>query len=704
MVDAATGGRSVFGRAIEKVNLGVPSGAFAFLNFDSEDISRMDEENPSAAITGNDGADRGTPGDIKFDDKLKYAMTPSRFLFDAVVMFGKPTSSEAISRKVASLIGGLGGSLYAIGDELVFAGGAGSGAKGHVSGVSYGIASLIGGLGGYNYAISDPLVFTGGAGTGAAGHVSAIDAYISNLIGGVGGTLYAVDDPLVFTGGAGSGAAGRVSSVDLGTGAITGLELTNGGHDYLPTDTVTFTVSSLNGTGNDAGTTTLQGGRIKTLALTAEGGGYLSTDTPTFTVTSAAGSANGPGTTTLVGGDITALTLDSGGTGYLSTDTVTFTITSVSGTGASAGTTTLAVNLWLVKVRPGRSNELRAATLYLFEGGSYTPQVQYGRRAALINIADSANKRSEVDVTYADPTGDSISGFFVAKSTNGGSYAGKISSRGRRPYDANYKAKKSLYLKVTAVDAAKATFKTKFDTASPGDGSGFPSGTYGSTTFAAPIASDEFDGYSNAVDNLGKPIGLFAENFEAFEITVGPATTGLAVNDEFEIPSTCQELTKTTVPESRLSAFHLVRVLGETFDCRFDKGTTKLERPYKAYRANARRIPQAIDPMGDVKGVWAFSKRLFDRRFRETTDEHTRFSVHDKYLITDSGEAVEIFAGQCAVTGLKSGDIASKNVLEESVTLSSEQPESVGSPPPGFDGTYPLEVNISTSIDPSFLS
>jgi hypothetical protein len=548
MVDAATGGRSVFARGIEKVYLGVPQGPLEFVNFDSVDITRIDDEQISAAITGNDGRDRGTPSDVKFTDKLKYAMTPSRILFDLVAAFGKPKSSDALAGKT--------------------------------------------------FKIDTPG-------------------------GNAGGTLYVEGDQLVFTGGSGSGARAHVSAVDGGTGAVTGI------------------------------------------------------------------------------------VVDDPGFGYASGDTVSFTITSAAGTGATGGTASLKAGAWLVKIRPSRTNEIRAASLYLFEGGAYTATLQSGRRCADIQITDAANKRAEVDITYSDPTGDTISGFAIVKDGDG--FTGTASSRGRRPYDSNLSDGKSLYVKVTAVTADKVTCKAKYDVLEA-DPTAFATaaGAYDTATFDVPIVGTDstgidHDGYGAVVKDEGV-VGLFGENFEQFEITFGGDFTGIDTDDEFQFPAVCDALTKSVNIESRLSAFHLIRKLGDGSELRIDKGSLKITRPYKAYRANGRRIPQAIDPMGDVMGTWSFSKRLFDRYFRQRSDEHARFSIHDKYAIENGFESVEVYAGQVAVYGMKSGAIASKNVLEETITLESEQPETAGSPPAGFEGTYPIEFNVTTRVDPTWLS
>jgi len=544
MVDAATGGRAVFGRAIEKLNLGIPQGSFEFVNFDSVDISRLDEENVSNAITGSEGMDRGTPGDIKFQNKLKYAMTPSRVLFDLVAMFGKPASVTAVG----------GGAL------------------------------------------------TGGAVTAP------------------GSTGYTTGQVVTVTDSTGHGA---IVHVVASGGAVTGLTIVDPGYGYTS----------------------------PTLDLTGIGDGSA---TATISVTAAAA--------------------------------------------------------WLVKIRPSSLNEIRAASLYLAEGGSYSASMQTGRRATDLTVTDGANKRAEVQITYSDPTGDTIAGFGVGKIGNDtfvGDLGLRIGTRGRRPYDSNFDAEKSLYLKVTDANSDAVTFVTAYATKTgQTDGSNWPSPSYGEATFVVPVSD-----YGTAVDETGNMIGLFGENFEKFEVTLGSDLTSFTVNDEFEIPAVMPTLAKSVVPESRLSAFHLVRKLGGSTEIRIDKGTTKIDRPYKAYRANGSRIPQSIDPSGDTKVTFSFEKRLFDRYFRAKSDAHSRFSVFDSYSVesfiptTNANEKVEIFCPQMGVSGLKSGDISTKDVLKETATLVAEQPDVTPSAPTDFDNSllYPVQINVTTKINPTWL-
>src|SRR5512138_1071236 len=105
MVDAASGGRAILGRAVEKINLGIAQGGFYdYLKFDSFDVGRFSEENPATAITGSEGADQGTPGDLTFGPGYKYDLTAGRFAYDLAMMCGKPTSVTVLTATKSWLV------------------------------------------------------------------------------------------------------------------------------------------------------------------------------------------------------------------------------------------------------------------------------------------------------------------------------------------------------------------------------------------------------------------------------------------------------------------------------------------------------------------------------------------------------------------------------------------------------------------------
>lgn len=396
----------------------------------------------------------------------------------------------------------------------------------------------------------------------------------------------------------------------------------------------------------------------------------------------------------------------------LTADRVLFDLVAMFGKPSSATVLTAGVS-WLVKIRPQRTNELRAASLYLFEGGSYGAVNQYGRRCHTLTLTDAANKRVQAMANYSDPTGDSISGFAVPQT--GVTFTGKVSSRGRRPYDADYDAGKSLYVKVSSITSGVATCVAKLDVASPGDGTGFGGAAYETATFLvkAPDSAVGHDGWTTVELDAG-PFGLFEENNEPLEVTFGSDLTGIAASDEFEFPWECAALTPTGVTGARMSTFHAVRKLNDDLVAiNFDKGSVKLNRPYTAYFSNGRRLAQFVDPSGSLNSTTQFSKRLFDRFFRRYNDASARFSVHDTYKInsaitgtTSDHETVEFFAPQNRVQTLKSGDISNKNTLEETVTLVAEQPQpgsTVTAPHAAFESvtTYPIQVNVVTTKDPT---
>lgn len=407
----------------------------------------------------------------------------------------------------------------------------------------------------------------------------------------------------------------------------------------------------------------------------------------------------------------------------LTPDRLLFDVVAMTGKPTASAVLTAALS-WLVKIRPRRQgtgsgeNEPRAATFYVNEGqgSSYSSSLQYGRRCHDITLTDAANQRVKVDAEYSVPTGETISALAIAKTGNTGTFVGVLSSRGRRdPFGADYTGKKSVFIKVISIAVGPpivATVSAVVATAGDGTGGGFPA-TYDTATFtvSGPSTTTGSDGFSTVILDLG-PLGLFGENNEPYEVSFGTSLTGLAASDQFEIPVSLGVIATSPATGSRLSSFHLVRSLAENYDVRFDKGTTKFTRPYKPYYVNGRRLPLSIDPSGDVMATEQFSKRLFDRRFRNYNDAATRFSIHDKYQIgstiagtTVDRETVEVWMPQCAVQSDTAGNVSNKEVQEETVNLMAEQP-GVGAPsaPSGFDGGYAWEMNIVTSLDPSSLS
>lgn len=556
--DAAVGSKSVLGRGIE-ATIGLPTAGptdFKFINFESADFSRASKENPSMAITGFGGADRGTPGAATFAKTLKYDLTVDRVLIDLVTEYGAP---------------------YAI-TEL--GGGALSGA----------------------YTIVTP------------------------------GTGYLVGDPVTFAGTTGTTATATVSAID-GSGGVVALAFTDYGSIYTGTVNADF----------------------------------------------------------------------SGGAGTL-----------------AAGTAVIRTGPWLVKIRPGNPTATpKYMSTYFYEGGSYTANLQQGRRCAGVSLVDAANKRVQVDPTYTEPVGDTVSGFPIAKTGNAGTQNSKlISTRGRRPYDSNYNAGLSLYLKVISTAATTVTFAASYAAASGAtDGSGFATPTWGTAHFVVARAD-----WASAVDSNdpdGAMIGLFGENSEPYEVTFGDqAGTVFTANDIFEIPVILSPVTKTVVAENRLSTFHLTNAISGA-SVLIDSGTTKWERPYKEYYSNGRKFPSQVDPTGDITASMEFKKRLFDVAFRKVQESAARVVAVQTYkfgtpVIANVHEGVEAFYPQMRVDAMKSGAVPNKNTLEETITLVAEQPDATPSQPtsvltPGgshFDlsASYPFQINVITVNDPTFLA
>jgi len=564
MVDAAVGGKAVVAFGVES-SLGIRGGALYPSRFISTEFSRDSKENPSTAITGHGGRDRGTPGAVEFAGKEKVDMTAFRFALRLAAMYGKPAVT-------------------------------------------------------------------------AMKHVASVTVSGS-------GTSY--------------------------------------------TSTVTFS-----GGGADVQAT---------------------------------------GHATLSSGNVLTVVVDTPGSGYTSVPTVTV----ASGTGQTFTAVMSSADAWLAKFRPGQTVPVPASLfVYIDEGGSYSATLQNGRRPQEISITEDANKRLVLDATYAPATGDTISGFPIAKTGNAGSFTigstqlGKVQTRGRRPTvtssgsaDPNWSAGKSLYLKCTASDTNTITFKAAFDTASGAtDGSGFPSTSFGSTTFVVrrPASALAPDGYVAVVLSDGTLVGQFGENNEPYELTFGDQDLSLvSVNDVFEIPYQLPAggVSLSPLSENRLSAFHLVRTIGGN-DTKFDSGTVKLSRPYSPYYTNARKLPSSIDPTGDLGAEISFKKRLFDRFYRQEQEQAQRFTIEDVLrfntpIVGSIYEGVHAFFPQGAVTTMKSGDISTKDTLEETITIEVEQPDAAPTPPSPLlspqatfdaDASFVMQINVVSRIDLSAIA
>jgi hypothetical protein len=451
------------------------------------------------------------------------------------------------------------------------------------------------------------------------------------------------------------------------------------------------------------------------VTITTPGSGYEVGDPVTFAGTTGT-DATGVVSSIDGSGGVTGVTMTFYGTSY--TGTVNADFSGGHGTLAVA-TGTLRSGPWIVRIRPGAASPTpRYLSTYFYEGGSYTAMLQQGRRCSGVTLTDAANKRVEVDPAYTEPIGDTVTGFPIAKTGHAGTQNNKLFwTRGRRPYDANYDAKKSLYLKVISTTATSVTFAAAFDTASGHtDGSGFPSTTFGTAHFTVNRAD-----WGTAVDSndpIGAPIGLFGENFEPYEITIGDqAGTLFTANDIFEIPYTLSPIDKQVVAENRLSTFHLTNAIAGA-SVLVDSGTTKWDRPYKEYYSNSRKFPSNVDPTGDIMGTMQFKKRLFDVAFRKVQESASRVAAVQTYrfgqpIIANVHEGIEIFYPQMRVGTMKSGDVPNKNTLEETITLEAEQPDANPSQPvsiltPGgnhFDTSaqYPYQINAVTVHDPAYL-
>lgn len=371
---------------------------------------------------------------------------------------------------------------------------------------------------------------------------------------------------------------------------------------------------------------------------------------------------------------------------------------------------------FLVKIRPGRAaNAARGLTVAIRESPYYAALAEFGRRVSEINLVDVGNRRVKLDPTYTLPMGDAISAFPLAASTNAGTEnKALVAMRGRRPNDSHTVAGESIYLKVISTTTTTVVFKARYDAKSVlGDGTDFPTGTtYGSASFT--VTAGRWARVVDSNDALASPIGLFGENFEPLELTVGDQVGGdlsalFTADDEFEFAASLS-LTKTPIAENRLSTYHLS--MADTDETFIVEGqTTKLMRPFDPQIGSGSRFPQRIDETGDITAEITFSKTLFDRMYRDRLDRVDTFPILQSYLfgtpvVAGMYEGIEIFYPAMQVTDVKA-DVPNKNVLKESVTLAAVQAETTPSLPAlattTFDATvdYPFQINAVCVVDPT---
>ncbi|MDQ5870600.1 MAG: hypothetical protein M3547_00120 [Acidobacteriota bacterium] len=432
--------------------------------------------------------------------------------------------------------------------------------------------------------------------------------------------------------------------------------------------------------------------------------GRFSTENPASAITGAEGAGQGtPG----------LMTFGSGYKGDLRASEIAFDFACMTGAPTAVDVLT-ATKSWRAKFRPRRTNAYRAAEFYLHEGGdAIESQYQYGRRCGLVELDEVANERIKANVQYGAALGDTTSAFAIAKTGNTGTYVGKIGSRGRRQYDADYLAEKSVFLKVSAISGSIVTFVAKVATAGDGLGGGFPVG-YDTATFVVkpPDASIGHDGWTTVKVGTVTVVGLGGENKEPFQVAFDGTLTTLAVGDEFEIPYQLGVLATTTTSESRFSAFHLERiftVVGTDRSVKISKGTLRLLRPYKDYPTNGSRYPESSDPSEFVAAELQMTRRLYESTLRHMNDDGTRFSIYSKYQIispiagtTDDHETVEVWMPRCRVAENRTGVVATRETLEENPKLVAEQPlgsEALPSGVSNFDSMDAWQANVTASVD-----
>jgi hypothetical protein len=330
-------------------------------------------------------------------------------------------------------------------------------------------------------------------------------------------------------------------------------------------------------------------------------------------------------------------------------------------------------------------------------------------------------KRVVLDMDFGGTgLGSNHTGFVVAKSANTGTYAGILSVRGIREQDAAWLAEKSYYMKVSAVGTdgagnAYVDFVGKFDDASPGDGSAFPTGAaYGTATFRIQAFNDNtgHDGYTVAVDASGVNIGEGGEDRQPFQITAQGDITGSAfvVGDEFEFPRDIEALTASYVSATQFSTFHGEIFFG-TRKLLWDKSTLELDWAVKPDETggNGTRYAAQLLREGDAMLSFKYDDNLYDSYVRNLQDANTApplyVSIKDIKPIDGCtlSEGIEFYSAQSRIDSVKERDVTTKNTLKSSPSIYSEEPDSTiacaqnGTLP----GTHVLEVLVTLAEDPT---
>jgi FtsP/CotA-like multicopper oxidase with cupredoxin domain len=219
-----------------------------------------------------------------------------------------------------------GGTGYTHTPTVGFTGGGGSGAAADAQ-IS-GVTDVTVTNGGAGYSNPPTVTFTGGGGSGAAATAQISGVTAVNITDG--GTGYLTTAPNVaFEGGGGSGAT-ATATID-GSGAVTGVTITNGGSGYISPPMVVF--SGGDGTGVMADAVVMPGA-VTGIIITNGGSGYNAAPDVSLT---GGGGLGATATATVQPGVVTGIILTNGGSDYTSAPTVG--ITGGDGAGATADAT-----------------------------------------------------------------------------------------------------------------------------------------------------------------------------------------------------------------------------------------------------------------------------------------------------------------------------------------------------------------------------
>jgi hypothetical protein len=193
---------------------------------------------------------------------------------------------------------------------------------------SSGVDSVVILGGGSGYTTAPTVTFSGGGGQFAAGSANILDGAVVSVTVTTSGTGYTSPPTVTLTGGRGSGAA---AAAVLAISGVSSIDVVTAGHGYTSAPTVT--ISGGGGSGATA-VATLTNGGVSAITVTNEGSAYTGTPTVSF---SGGGGTGAAGVAQLTVASISGVTIVYGGSGYVGTPQLTF----VGGGGSGATATAL---------------------------------------------------------------------------------------------------------------------------------------------------------------------------------------------------------------------------------------------------------------------------------------------------------------------------------------------------------------------------